>query len=107
MEYLNAKQIKKAYEHDCRLCMFSGRIPAKIKHLTLYYMDYYCVTLSDAFESAVKESVKKGCELWAAWYYVDFRKFIPSAYVPDSLDFKKHPLAYKYKKGLGYVKNDV
>lgn len=102
MEYLNAKQIKKLYEYDCRLSLFVGRIPAKIKHYTLYYMDYYYVSLSDAFESAVKENVKKGCELWAAWYYSDFRRFIPGAYRPEYLNFEKYPLRYK-KVGSAYV----
>ena len=41
--------------------------------------------------------VNKGTELYKAWYYDDFRKFIPSAYNPEYLDFSKYPLKYAGK----------
>ena len=53
--------------------------------------------LTDAFEEAVKTLAKKGTRLWKAWYYSDFREYIPCAYKEEYLDFKKYPLAYEGK----------
>ena len=74
--------------------LFKGRVPKRIQDRTLANMDQYHMGLADSFEEAVKELAPKGSELWYAWYYNDFRKFIPSAYDPQYLDFKKYPLAY-------------
>lgn len=71
-----------------------GRVPKKIKDRTKENMEVYNMCLSDSFEEAVKELAKYGTELWKAWYYSDFRKFIPSAYNPEYLDFSKYPLKY-------------
>jgi len=60
-------------------------------------MEKYNMCLSDSFEEAVKNLAEKGTELWKAWYYSDFRKFIPSAYEPKYLDLKKYPLKYEDK----------
>lgn len=79
---------------DLRYSAFKGRIPKKIKDETLAYMDDEGVSLADAFEWACKEYAPKGSELWKAWYYNDFRKFIPGEYDPKYLDFDKYPLAY-------------
>ena len=43
---------------------------------------------------AAKELAKERTELYKAWYYDDFRKFIPSAYNTEYLDFSKYPLKY-------------
>ena len=79
---------------DIRYMDFKGRVPKKIKDATLEYMDTDGVSLADAFEWACREYAPKGSELWKAWYYNDFRKFIPSEYDPQYLDFKKYPLKY-------------
>lgn len=71
-----------------------GRVPKKIKERTKENMEVYHLVLSDAFKEAVKELAKEGTELYKAWYYDDFRKFIPSAYNTEYLDFSKYPLKY-------------
>ena len=64
-----------------------GRVPKKVKERTKENMEVYNMTLYDAFQEATKEFVKTGTELWKAWYYDDFRKFIPSVYNSEYLDF--------------------
>ena len=71
-----------------------GRVPKKIKERTKENMEVYNMCLSDSFEEAVRELAKEGTELWKAWYYSDFRKFIPSVYNSEYLDFSKYPLKY-------------
>ena len=70
-------------------------VPNKVKRLTKKYMNIYNMGLFDAFNDAVRElKSDRNSELYKAWYYQDFRKFIPSAYIPEYLDFKKYPLKY-------------
>lgn len=77
--------------------MIAGRVPKVIKERTKENMEVYHMVLADSFEEAVKEFAKKGTELWKAWYYNDFRKFIPSAYDKKYLDLKQYPLKYAGK----------
>ncbi len=77
--------------------LFANRVNRKIRERTRENMEEYCMSLSDAFEEAVRTFAKRGTELWKAWYYSDFRKFIPSAYRKEYLDFKKYPLKYAGK----------
>lgn len=74
-----------------------GRVSKKIRERTKENMDVYNMMLSEAFEEAVRTFAKKGTELWKAWYYSDFRKYIPSMYEEKYLDFKKYPLKYAGK----------
>lgn len=74
--------------------VFQGRIPKNIKDRTIENMEVYYMGLADAFEEACRELAPKGSELWKAWYYNDYRKFIPSAYIEKYLDFDKYPLNY-------------
>ena len=74
-----------------------GKVSKRIRKRTQENMEKYNMCLSDSFEEAVKTYVKEGTELWKAWYYSDFRKFIPSAYNPEYLDFEKYPLKYANK----------
>ena len=76
---------------------FAKRIPKAIKERTEENMEVYGMCLSDSFEEAVRELAKKGTTLWKAWYYDDFREYIPSAYQEKYLDFEKYPLKYKDK----------
>lgn len=71
-----------------------GNVPQKIRKRIQENMEVYNMCLSDSFEEAVKTYAKEGTELWKAWYYSDFRKFIPSVYREESLNFVKYPLAY-------------
>ena len=39
----------------------------------------------------------EGTELWKAWYYDDFRAYVPCIYEQKYLDLKKYPLKYEGK----------
>lgn len=69
-------------------------VPKKIRKRTKLNMEKYSMGLADAFEEAVRYYARKGTELYRAWYYNDFRKYIPSAYLEEYLDFEKYPLKY-------------
>lgn len=75
--------------------LFYNKVPKSIINRTKKYMDVYNLGLCDAFEEAVKELAKPGTELYKAWYYNDYRRFIPCAYTHESLDFSKYPLKYE------------
>lgn len=77
--------------------LITGRVSKKIKERVKENMEVYHMSLANSFEEAVRELAKKGTELWKAWYYSDFRKFIPSAYLPKYMDFEKYPLKYANK----------
>ena len=72
------------------------RVPKWIINRTQENIDEYYMSLNDAFENAVKDypKLKKESELWKAWYYNDFRLYIPTAYLPEYMDFEKYPLKY-------------
>ena len=72
------------------------RVPAWIIKRTEENMMYYCMGLYDAFKEAVRNypRLKKGSKLYKAWFYDDFREYIPSAYIPERLDFSAYPLPY-------------
>ena len=74
--------------------LISRRVNRKVRERTRENMDVYCMGLYDAFKEAAFTYAKKGTELYKAWYYDDFRKFIPSAYNDNALDFCKFPLNY-------------
>lgn len=73
------------------------RVPKAVKIRTQENMEVYHMCLSDAFEEAARTYAKNGTELWKAWYYDDFRKYIPSAYREEYLDFVKYPIKYENK----------
>lgn len=77
--------------------MIVKRVPKTIVNRTQENMDVYHMCLSDAFEEAARNFAKRGTELWKAWYYDDFRKYIPSAYREEYLDFDKYPIKYANK----------
>ena len=70
------------------------KVPKKVRTRTKENMEKYEMILSDAFEEAAKTYAKPGTELWKAWYFSDYRKYIPSAYDPKYLDLEKYPLKY-------------
>lgn len=71
------------------------RVSKKIRQRTKENMEVFHMGLYDAFDEAARTYAKKGAELWKAWYYSDFRKYIPSAYIEEYLDFNKYPIKYK------------
>ena len=72
------------------------KVPQWIVMRTQENMEVYNMGLSDSFKEAIQNypGLVKGSELWKAFYYDDFRKYIPSAYLPEYLDFAKYPLKY-------------
>lgn len=75
--------------------MIYGKVPVKVRRVCKKYMDEYNMSLFDAFKEAVRDmKIPKDSELFKAWESYDFRRFIPSAYLPEYLDFNKHPLDY-------------
>ncbi len=74
-------------------------VPRAVAERTEENMTVYNMSLGDAFEEAVREcSVDPNSELYKAWYYSDFRRFIPSAYLAEYLDFRSYPLKYVKQK---------
>lgn len=76
---------------------FAKRVPRAIVERIEENYYTYNMSLLDAFEEAVKELAKKGTKLWKAWYYGDFREYLPSEYNEEYLDFEKYPLKYAGK----------
>ena len=76
---------------------FVKPVPENIMKRTKENMEVYNMDLYDSFQEAVKTLAEKGTELWKAFYYDDFRKYIPCAYDQKYLDFEKHPLKYAGK----------
>lgn len=72
-----------------------GKVSKAIRKRTKENMEKYNMDLADSFEEAVRELAPKDSELYKAWYYGDFRKFIPIAYTHKYLDFNEYPLKYK------------
>ena len=60
-------------------------------------MEVYHIDLRDAFQEAVREFAQEGTELWKAWYYDDFRAYVPCIYEQKYLDLEKYPLKYEGK----------
>ena len=73
---------------------FKKPIPEEILDMVKENMETYNLDLLDALEEAARELVVKDSLLWRAWFYNDYREFIPCAYIEKFLDFEKYPLAY-------------
>lgn len=73
---------------------FVKPVPKAILKRTKENMEVYHMGLYDSFKEAVRELAKKDTELWKAWYYDDFRAYIPCVYEKQYLDFKQYPLKY-------------
>ncbi len=76
---------------------FIKDIPQNILERTKENMEVYHMDLRDSFQDAVREFAQKGTELWKAWYYDDFRAYVPCIYEKKYLDLKKYPLKYEGK----------
>lgn len=74
--------------------MIVRRIPKWIRERTRENMEDFGMCLSDSFAEAVRNypKLRRGSELWKAWYYDDFRLYIPSVYLPSAFDFSARPL---------------
>lgn len=71
-----------------------GKVPKTIRKRTKENMEIYHLGLADAFEEACRTLAKSNTELHKAWYFNDFRRFIPTAYNLEYMDFNKYPLRY-------------
>lgn len=69
-------------------------VPKKVKQRTITNVNKYCMSLGDAFDEAARAYAGKTTELYKAWYFSDFRLFLPSIYNPEYLNFDKYPLNY-------------
>lgn len=76
---------------------FAKKIPKKILKRIKENMGIYGLTLDEAFGEAARTLAKRGSTLWKAWYYSDYREFVPCLYEPEYLDFLKYPLKYDGK----------
>lgn len=76
---------------------FIKDIPKNILKRTKENMEVYHMDLRDSFQDAVREFARKGTELWKAWYYDDFRAYVPCIYEEKYLDLEKYPLKYEGK----------
>ena len=78
--------------------MIVGLVSRAVREYTREGMDKYNLNLADSFEDAARKYARPGMELYDAWFYNDFRKYIPSAYEEKYLDFEKYPLKYQRRK---------
>ena len=67
-------------------------VPKWVKERTRKYYNKYSMSLYDAFKEAVRDYSRPSAELYKAWYYDDFREYIPTAYLPKYRDLEKYPL---------------
>ena len=74
---------------------FKKEVPEEVILRTKENMEVYNMDLNDSFQEAARTLAKKGTDLWKAWYYDDFREYIPCAYLAKYLDFDIYPLKYK------------
>jgi len=74
--------------------LFGPGVPLSIQKKTMDYMQAWHMGLADAFKEACRNYAERGSELREAFDADDFRKFIPSAYCEEYLDFNKYPLGY-------------
>ena len=75
--------------------MIVKRVPKAIIMRTQENYDKYRMSLYDSFNEAVCHYRKPSQELSLAFLAGDYRQYIPSAYLPQYLDFDKYPL-YTY-----------
>ena len=69
------------------------RVPNAVVNRTKVNMNKYRMGLYDAFNEAVGAyGNKRSKYLSCAFLAGDYREYIPSAYLPEYLDFEKYPL---------------
>ena len=76
--------------------LFTKKVPKWIVNRTRENVERFGMCLDESFEEAVKSypRLKKGSELWKAWFYDDFRAYLPCIYRSEYLDFSKYPRKY-------------
>lgn len=70
--------------------MIVKKVSKAVRERTRENMEKYCMSLGDAFNEAVR-SKGRSKSLQLAFHHSDYREYIPSAYVPEVLDFAKYP----------------
>jgi hypothetical protein len=71
--------------------MIAKRVPKAVLKRTQENYDEHMMSLHDSFNEAVAHYRKPSQELTLAFLSGDFREYIPSAYLPEYLDFEKYP----------------
>ena len=74
--------------------LIKGNVPKKIIERTAWYYEERNTDLYDSFKEACRDLAKIGTELYDAFMTDDYRKFIPSEYLEEYLDFEKYPIRY-------------
>lgn len=74
---------------------FIKKLPRSVLKRTKENMEIYNMDLTDSIQEAARTLAKPGTELRKAWYYDDYRAFVPCIYESKYLDFSKYPLKYK------------
>lgn len=75
-------------------------IPDDLKKRIEENVTIYLLGEGDAVKEAFGHFCRNGAfdpnsKLYKAWYYSDFREFVPEIYISKYLDFEKYPLAYE------------
>lgn len=83
-----AKEIKTEYAMP---------IPMYLLFKVAYYLKYTGMSLIDSTREAFREKAPKGSKWNKMFYHDDFREILPSAYIPEYLDFEKYPLYEVYE----------
>lgn len=76
------------------------KVPKRIIIRTRSNMNKYCMDFHDAFQEAVRTYAKPDTDLWRAFYFNDFREYIPTVYFPDYLGIKEPEGAWSRIKGI-------
>lgn len=71
-----------------------GKVSKAIRRRTQENMEKYYMGLYDAFDEAARALSRPNTELYRAWKTGDLRRFIPSAYNAEYLNFSRYPLKY-------------
>ena len=80
--------------HTLDRTLIKGKVNQKIINRTAWYYEKRNMGLYDSFKEACRELAKIGTELYDAFMADDYRKFIPTEYLEEYLDFEKYPIRY-------------
>ena len=84
---------------------FIKYVPKNILERTKENMEVYNLSLTDAFQEATRSLAKKGTELWKAWYYDDFRAYVPCIY-PGCGEYPS-PLSFSAGGGMNPLQDNL
>lgn len=71
---------------------FAQPIPMYLLTKIAWYLKNMGMSLIDSTHEAFREKAPKDSKWDKMFYYHDYREILPNEYVPEYLDFEKHPL---------------